>query len=400
MIKKIPNWIDGYLTYMKETEPPMTYFLWTAIATLAGALQRRIYMPWGHNKIYPNMYVFLIGRSGLGKGIAMGPAIEMFKETGLPVAPDAVTIAELIRVLEASENQFLNQKGFFETHCSLNVYARELAVLLGQKDIKKLAHLTDWYDSHDTWKNSTKTQGKEELLGVCLNILGGAAPEWIPTIMPPEAIGGGFTSRIIFIVEQNKGKIIPTPVYNDKLKRLKDDLTADLSYIATHYSGIFQFDAATKEAYEKYYIKQEEDIKNGIWPVKDKSFEGYANRRALHLRKMSMIIAASRKSEGIITLEDFKAALIILGNAETKMGRLFSGVGKGFYAEVLEMIMSYIIQWGVRTRSQVLRAYHKDVDAQSIEIIENTMVRMKFIKIEYLGLDAKYTLIENWEDQR
>jgi len=80
MSRILPNWIDGYLTYMKDTEPPVTYFLWTAIGTLAGALQRRVYMSWGHNKIFPNMFIFLMGRSGLGKGIAMGPALEMFKK--------------------------------------------------------------------------------------------------------------------------------------------------------------------------------------------------------------------------------------------------------------------------------------------------------------------------------
>ena len=397
MSRKIPNWIDGYLTYMKDTEPPVTYFLWTAIATIAGALQRRVYMPWGHNKIFPNMFIFLMGRSGLGKGIAMGPAYDMFKNTGLPIAPDAVTIQELIRVLEGAENQFENTEGLFETHSSLSVYARELAVLLGQRDIKKLAHLTDWYDSHDTWKNSTKTQGKEDLIGVCLNILGAAAPDWLPTMIPPEAIGGGFTSRIIFILESTKGQINPWPVYNDKLKRLKDDLISDLCYIATHYRGEFLFSPKAREAYEKYYIKQEKEIERGVFPVKDMAFEGYANRRALHLRKMSMVLATARQSEGIVELKDFQNSLTILSNAESKMSRLFSAVGRGFNTEALEKVMSYILQFKQTSRAKILRTYHRDVDAQSIQIVEDTMRKMNFIAIEYKAGDAIYTLNENWE---
>lgn len=390
------NWIEGYLRYMNNTEPPVSYFLWTAIATIAGALQRRVYMPWGHNKIYPNMYVFLIGRSGLGKGVAMGPAMDMFKETGLNIAPDAVTIQELVRILSNSENQFQNIRGQFETHSSLSVYARELAVLLGQQDIKKLATLTDWYDSHDSWKNSTKTQGKEDLVGVCLNILGAAAQDWLPSILPPEAIGGGFTSRVIFILESAKGQIVPFPEYTDYHKKLKDDLTAELSYIAQHYRGEFTFDAPAREAYEKYYIRQEENIERGHWPVKDRAFEGYANRRALHLRKMSMIMATARGSEGKVSLEDFETSLKILAHAESKMGRLFSAVGKGFHAEALEKVMSYILQFEVVARSKVLRAYHKDVDAQSIQIIEDTMRKMNFVSIEFKGGDAIYTLNKNW----
>ncbi len=394
--RRVKNWIDGYLTYMAETEPPVTYFLWSAIGTIAGALQRRVYMPWGHNKIYPNMFIFLMGRSGLGKGIAMGPALDMFKETGLHVAPDAVTIPELIRVIEGSENQFMNHKGLTETHSSLTVYARELAVLLGQRDIKKLAHLTDWYDSHDSWKNSTKTQGKEELLGVCLNIIGAAAPDWLPSILPSEAIGGGFTSRVIFILETQKGQVIPLPKYNPAMEKLKEDLIIDLCHIATHYRGEFRFSKEAEEAYVKYYLKQEDDINHGVYPVKDASFEGYANRRALHLRKMSMILATARGSEGEIELKDFEQSLTILANAELKMSRLFSAVGKGFHTESLEKVMSYIIQFKQTTRSKILRAYHKDVDSQSIEIVEDTMRKMNFCTIEYKGGDAVYTLNEDW----
>jgi len=398
MARHLPNWIDGYMTYMADTEPPVAYFLWTAIGTIAGALQRRVYMPWGHQKIYPNMFIFLMGRSGLGKGVAMGPALDMFKDTGLPAAPDAVTIPELIRVIEGSENVFENPNtGLMETHSSLTVYARELAVLLGQKDIKKLAHLTDWYDSHDSWKNSTKTQGKEELIGVCLNILGAAAPDWLPSILPVEAIGGGFTSRIIFVLENTKGKIVPTPRYDDKLRRLKDELTADLSYIATHYRGEFNFTPQAKEAYIAYYIKQEEDINQGIWPVKDASFEGYANRRALHLRKMSMIMAAARGSEGEVSLQDFELSIRILSNTEANMGRLFGAVGRGYHAESLEKVMTYILQFKQTTRSKIIRAYHKDVDSETMKIIEATMLQMKFVSIEYAGGDAHYTLNENWD---
>jgi len=230
-----------------------------------------------------------------------------------------------------------------------------------------------------------------------LNILGAAAPDWLPTMIPPEAIGGGFTSRIIFILESIKGKINPWPIYNDDLRRLKDQLTADLSYIATHDRGEFRFSQKARELYEKYYIKQEKEIERGIFPVKDMAFEGYANRRALHLRKMSIILATARQSEGIVSAEDFQNSLKILTNAESKMGRLFSAVGKGFNAEALEKVMSYILQFKQTTRAKILRTYHRDVDAQSIQIVEDTMRKMNFIKIEYKGGDAIYTLNEDWE---
>ncbi len=253
MTRILEDWIATYVTYMKDTEFPTSYHIWNAISCVAGTLQRRVYMPWGRQTIYPNMYIFLIGSSGLGKGESMRPAIDIFTRLGgINIAPDSVTIEELIRLMGESDGQYLDEKKVYRTQTAMQVFAKELVVLLGSKDMKKVAILTDLYDSHDVWKNATKSQGSDELTNVCLNILGASASDWFSTMLPLEAMGGGFTSRVIFVVETRKAQIVPRPPFTKEHKKVRDKLVHDLSLIAK-IAGPFEFNDDAFKKYDSYY---------------------------------------------------------------------------------------------------------------------------------------------------
>ena len=404
MKRILSDWVNSYVQYMRDTEWPVPYHIWNAISCVAGALQRKVWMPWGMDKIFPNMYIVLVGRSGLGKGRSMGPAIDMFSEQGLPVVADAITLAELLKYMGEKEAFYEYPTGNMVPHCSVQVFAKELAVLLGQKDMKKLAHLTDLYDSHDTWKNATKGCGKDELLGVCLNLIGASAPDWFPTILPIEAMGGGFTSRIIFVVESVKAKIVPRPIYTKEHLKLKRALTEDLGFIAAKCIGPLEFTEKAYKLYEGFYLKHEADIKEGIWPVKDTTFRGYCERRPLHLRKLSMAFAASRGSLREVTELDFKRALEILKNAELKMPRIFGGVGANVQGAVTNKIIMFLLEAQAKgkkcKRSEILRAFYQDIDNQKLQIVEATLIKMGFFKLDMdQSGDAIYTVNPKWEEK-
>lgn len=398
MSRQIKDWIVSYIKYMEDTEHPTAYHIWNAIGCIAGTLQRRVYMPWGGQTIYPNMYIVLVGGSGLGKGESMKPVIEMFKETGLAVAPDAVTTASLIVNMRDKQDQYVDENNNFVTHSSMMIFAKELVVLLGQRDVQKIAYLTDWYDGGD-WENSTKTQGEHDLYNVCLTLLGASAPDWFSSMLPLEAMGGGFTSRIIFIVETEKAKTQPIPIYTNKHVVLRQMLTERLHDIR-NVVGAFTFTKDAKKLYSEFYIKQELDIQKDIWPVQDSTFAGYTNRRKVHLCKMSMIFAVSRGSKGIVTAQDFDKSLLVLRNAETKMPRLFGGVGRSVHGPIINAVMDYLLKYRKSTRSKILRIFYKDLDVGNIDIVEGTLIKMGLLELTKIAgnRDVGYKIRDDWED--
>ena len=79
--RKLSNWIESFLQYTDNTEPPFLFRKWTAISCIASAMQRKCYVEWGTSLIfYPNLYVVLVGPSATGKGTAMNPGLDLLCE--------------------------------------------------------------------------------------------------------------------------------------------------------------------------------------------------------------------------------------------------------------------------------------------------------------------------------
>lgn len=387
-MRELPNWLDAYAEYTKDTESPPSYHKWCAISTVAGALQRRVYLRWGLNQvIYPNLYVVLIGPSGkTRKGVALGIAKDLLKQTpGISITPESSSGRQaMILAMKRAYSNFQDPTdGLIKFHCAVTAFSEELSVFLGQGDIAYLSNLTDWYDSKDDWEYETVSRGKDSLQGLCLNLIGGTAPDWIQSMIPHEAVGGGFTSRVIFIVEEQKGKIVPEHIISPQEEDLQRKLLIDLERISK-LSGEIKMAATAKESYIKWYITQAEAAEKGIVAVPDTRFGGYNERRATHLRKLMLSCSAARDDCLVIEQEDFTRAMEMLTTAERKMAKTFGGLGQSRNSDATETIKNYIERVGITTRKMVLQRFYRDVDAFTLTQVEETLRQMGCVKIKLI----------------
>ena len=384
MARALTDWISYYLEYTDDTEPPESYHIWTAISLIAGSLERKVHMRWGHSKIYPNLYIILVGPSGrTRKGVAMDIGQDIFNEAGGKTTADSLTKERLIQVFKNSINNFDNPStGMIDFHCSVTTFSKELSVFLGQKDIGFIADLTDWYDSHDSWKYETKGSGQDHIHGICYNLLGGTASDWFASMLPLEAIGGGFTARIIFVSEENKKKTVPKPKINDE--NLRKILIADLQKIK-NLAGEYKFTKESELSYMDWYEKEDAKMGKGNYPISDPRFNSYCERRATHIKKLAMSISASSSDKLIITMEDFNRALDILQKTEKKMWRVFGGLGSSLTGPVLQKIIMYLAVNKEVKRSELMDKFKFDVTTSQLDEMEQALVRMKYVKTEFIS---------------
>ena len=311
-------------------------------------------------------------------------AKELLKEAGVRVVSESITRQALIKGFSDNLKSFTDGSGNIHWHCSLTAFSEELAVFLGQNDIRFLADLTDLYDSADDWTYETKGQGIHSIHGVCFNLLGGTAPDWLVSILPQEAIGGGFTSRVIFVVEENKRKSVPVPFLTEEEKELKEELIKELERIKT-FKGEYKFTREAMEFYVDWYKKQENNP-----PIRDPRFSGYCERRSTHLRKVSILSAASRGSQGVIEITDLERSLSMLEMIEPKMPLAFKGLGKSRYAEATSTVISYLERRRNVSKSEMLRDLYKDVDEWTLGIVMKTLSSMKIVKTILKGGEVYY----------
>src|SRR5574337_1257015 len=385
MSRVLTDWLDTYMKYVDNTESPISYHRWCALATIAGALQRKVYLRWGLDDIiYPNLYVVLIGPSGrTRKGTAIASAKHLLKQMpGVTITPESSSGKQaMILAMKRSSVNFKDPTdGKIKFHCSITAFSEELSVFLGQGDIAYLSNLTDWYDSKDDWEYETVGRGKDTLQGLCLNLMGGTAPDWIQSMIPPEAVGGGFTSRIIFVVEEKKRKIVPESFISEHELEIQEKLIRDLERISK-LAGEINFTEEGKKLYTDWYIEQDTKLSAGQPVIEDSRFAGYCERRATHIRKLMILCSACRGDDLLIQPEDFHKAHNLLTAVEHNMGKTFGGFGRARNSDIQEDVKNYIKRVGITTHKKLLAMFHRDLDVQALAIISDTLKGMGVIKV-------------------
>ena len=398
MSRELEDWLSGYLEYTENSEPPTIYHKFCGLSVLAGVLQRRVYLKWSFEEIFPNLYVILVGPSGrTRKGVALNIAKSFLKQVpGISVAPESSSGREaMIQAMKRAYTNFEDPStGKVSFHCSLSAFSEELSVFLGQGDIKYLANLTDWYESKQSWEYETIGRGVDSLEGLCFNMAGGTAPDWIQSMLPYEAIGGGFTARVIFVVAETKGKTVPKHTFTSREISLQDMLTRDLERIS-QMAGPMLFTSSGERAYIEWYREQDRLMRAGETPIADSRFASYCERRATHIRKIMLSLSASRGSSLQLDECDFDRALALLTEAEREMHKTFGGLGKSRTSEPLEMVMTYMKKVGFSTRKSLLGKFYRDIDAQTLQSVEQQLEQMKVMHVRLLPDqgDKSYTWI-------
>ena len=385
------DWISAYLKYTEETESPISYHTWTAISMIAGALQRKCSMQWGLETIYPNMFIILVGSAGrTRKSLAINIGQEIFKALDIPVVSEAITPEALLVKMQSSEGQYIDVKGLCHMHSSLTCFSKELVTLVGHSNYKFLGYLTDWWDSHDKWVYETIARRDEAVIGMYLNILGATAPDWMATMLPTEAIGGGFTSRCIFVAEGNKSKHIPLPTITTEQTKLKQALIHDLGQIAL-LQGNYEFEKDAAEIYKKWYLKESKNMEDETYPIEDPRFRAYCERRSTHLRKLCIVLQASQNDSLKITTKTWERALALLEKTEQLMPNVFGGLGRSDQGQLTYELIQYIGRKKIVGRETVFKHFYQHMSWRTYIEIEDALRNMNLITVDPRTRTITYT---------
>lgn len=367
------------MEYTFNSEPPELFHTWTAISTVAAALQRKCVMNWGKIRFYPNMYIVLVAPSGKArKNTAINYGKDFLSRLGIKMAAESITREALVREILNSYDTILDDAtGEMTFHSSLTIYAPELAVFLGYNQSQLMMDLTDWYDCghgpEGKWTYRTKTQGVDEITGVWVNLFGGTTPELLRSSLSLDAVGCGLTSRIVFVYESDKGKSCPAPFLSKREQLLEEDLYYDLERIRL-LKGQFKPSEDFIDLWIEWYVAQE-----GRKIFESPHLAPYCERRPVHIMKLATILNACRTDSMTVTSFDLRRAISLLERTEINMPRTFSGLGKSPHAEVLSKVMNEIGMAGEISLSELQRKFYHDADSRVLDLIIETLRSMGFI---------------------
>lgn len=370
MPRELSDWLDSFLAYQERSEAPILYQKWVGLSTLAAVLQRKVWLPWEVD-IFPNLYIVLVGPSSARKGTAMAPALQLLRELEIETSADSVTREALIRSMKLINYTYKDaDTGEPILHSSMTIFSPELAVFLGYNNPDLISALTDWFDCRDPWTYLTINRGSDRIEKTWVNLIGATTPDLLPKILPQDAIGGGLTSRIIFVYSPRSTRVIPFPQPTPAQILLQTQLRTDLKQIHK-LQGEFTMSKEYAALYEPWY---EDSVLHPV--IEDPRFENYLGRRSLHLKKISMVLSASCKDTLVLEETDFLRAKEMLEEAERVMTRIYAGYGRAYYAQFLPRIEAMIAERKELRFAAIIERFMNDLEQKELTDIVATLAAL------------------------
>ena len=373
--RKLTNWLKALQEYVEDTEAPRDFWLWGGIFTLCSALQRRVWLPYGLDPIYPNIYILLVAPPG--KCRKAGPptlAKKMLQKAGIPVSIDSFSKRDFTKELAElgkTEHFTINKETRAQTPIAL--VSKEMSDLLAVDPKGMIEVLTTLFDSHDEWEYGTSGQGHDKLYGVCVSCFIATTPSWLASNLPQEAIGGGFTSRFAIITGYNKYKRVPIPGIPNK--EIYNDLLHDLS-IVTMLAGEFQWEKEARQFFIKWYSTLDEKVNQ----TKDERLHSFIERMHAIALKVSMAIRVSYSNDLTITLPDIEAATTLLETVLKTAGDALGGHGRSITSVDIELIMRQIKLRGSVSFQELLSINYRNTNKGELLTVLETIEAMKVIE--------------------
>lgn len=386
--------IDLWLEYTEGLQSPPIFRLWSGIALVAGALERRVWAAYGDYVTYPNFYTMLVAPPGVGKYVIehvrdVWREVQM-AESRLPafhVGSDSVSKASLVDELSGAKQVRLTPDGPPMVYNSLLIAAEELSVFMPAYDPEFVGILNGLFNNRTTYTESRRTSvvKRVSILNPTLNLLVGTQPAQLASRFPDDVWNTGIARRLLMIYAPEGTRIdifAERPQTEGRRKRIVDELSA----LATMF-GLVRWH---KEAFDRvrgWYLAGEP-------PVPDHSkLVNYVRSRTMFLVKLAIIAAVAARGELVIRLDDVDRALSWLLDAEMVMPGIFRDMIGKSDRDVINELHGYVAALWKKDRQKPvigasLRQFLVDrAPAERVERIIEVAERSHIIIREAVGTD-------------
>lgn len=380
------NWLEEILTATEEAESPKSFFFWSALAAISAVVNSRVYLDRFFYKLYPNVYIFLVAKSGLRKGIPIAMAKALVKEvdnTRIISGRNSVQgiIKDLsITVTGPGKPPIKDARGF--------VVSGEFSTVL-IRDPEALTILTDLHDGHynPEWKNTLKGTGVEELKGVNITVLGALNQTHFKDMISSKEVTGGFIARTMIVEEGKRARKNPLTRPPENVLNIPEHAKY-LKKLAL-LEGPFVWDDQAREDYEKWYMDfnpEDHDDKTGT-----------ANRIHDQILKVAMLLSLARSPDLLLMPEDVSLAIKACSRFERTARTVTSGHGgSSEFGPKIKLMIDEMLQakdYKVK-RSFLLSKHYGDMDAFDLDRVVATLIQSGAVIERKVKNDVMYEASE------
>ncbi len=385
------SWIDDLLEENKVVETPESWIYWSLMFAISSAAANAYTLRTlkGNLLYYPNLYIILMGESGLGKGYPVNLAKRLLQEANITrVIAGRSSIQAIIK--EGATTRSEKGKPII-TDSRMAVVNGELSTAIIQ-DPDALTILTDLYDRNynSNWTNLLKGDGAEKLKEPYITCLFGSSPAHFYDSIPQPNIEGGYIGRNLVIYEENRSKNV------DLLDSEEESVDEDrfTNYIIPKFVPHLQKIATNKariipsEAARTIFNVWRKTWRETQAQYNDKT--GFVNRVPDHVLKVAMCLCLARyENGGIITESDITEGIQKITNLIYASEKAASGgAGLDPLAAQTKRVVDYLFaaQDNQLLRIDLLKRGFGDYDPIALDKIIDTLMEMRWVKRQKVGI--------------
>lgn len=385
------NFLTDLLRTTEDAESPRSFIFWSGLAAISAVVRRNVWINKKIYKLYPNVFVMLVAKSGLRKGFPVKIAQKLVEAVECTKVISGRNSIQAI-ILELSR-QWTLESGKVLTNAHAFVVNDELGSLLVQ-DPSAQTILTTLYDSfyHSNWTDTLKSDGRKTLKDIYITMLSATNQVHLTEFLDTTSVTGGFIGRTLIIYEEKKSKINPLIDLDEMVEINLEPLKQRLGVISL-LKGQMRLEAAAKVKYKDWYLEYNSN--------ENEDDTGTADRLHDHILKISMLLSLAERDDLIITPIHIDNAIELCTAFTTSVKRVTLGKGKNEDSEKTRIILDYLLgqpDYSTTTR-RILRAKYGDLDAIDLDKILDTLERAGIITKTRDGDSIVISIEENYAKQ-
>jgi hypothetical protein len=380
---KKQNWVDSLVNECSHVETPQSWLWWSFLAGISAAAGNNYHLTTlkGDLIYKPNLYIMLLGESGLGKGFPINRSKLLVTRANVTrVIAGRSSIQAIVRDLATAKSvegkaPITDSRGF--------IVNGELSTAI-IADPDSLTILTDLYDGHynPEWTNLLKGDGPEKLKNPYITALFGSSPAHFYDSVPQVNIEGGYIGRNLIIYEEKRAREVD--LLDDEGQNDKGTDKFDEHLVPKYVPHLVNIAAKQGQ------LKPTDDARAtfNTWRRKWRSNQtadktGFMNRVPDHVLKVAMCLSLSEWDfDGEISPNHIEEAIDKVTRLVYASKRTTTGRGPDPLANASKLVLDFLIAApnNELKRQELLWKGYGTYNAFSLDQIIENLLEMGWIK--------------------
>lgn len=372
---------EKWKAYFRHIHSPAQFIEAGFYFAISAAMERRVWVSAGTNKIFANQYILLVGPAGVGKGLVTGVVDHVLRanrrhdnqeEPIIRMGPASGSYQRLVaRMAEKSEIVQLVENGNTVpyAYASICCVLDEFTSFFTEQASEAVTFFCQAWAGNIPYERDTNSRGRLFIKNPSVSLIAGTTPGNFQLLSKHDIIGKGLDRRLLIVfAPANEFRQFEIPEASPEQKKHLEDIEQHI-FLLTKLCGRLAYSEAAKERLADWWSTPDKCTASNHYMLTD--YHGSKNS-LLHKLCIARHMAEGQPGRQLaspITLEEVDDAIRMLMSYEKLRPCAWSQTGANLQYPTAMRINQWLKDYGAHTRAGILDAFFAEANEMEIDNI-------------------------------